>query len=111
MEQLGAVASPELPNLQSCSSCSLLDQPLPTSVRYRNGVQFEGYLARRPRAGRGSFQWHSGLSYIGDFKDDKREGFGRMSWPDGSVYEGFFHNDLREGHGKHTWGDTGQVGR
>lgn len=95
-------------NSGGCSSSTALE-PLLTSVQYRTGTLFKGYLARKPRAGRGLFQWDTGTRYSGEFKECKREGHGRLSWPDGSFYEGYFHDDLREGHGIHVWGDTGQV--
>lgn len=87
--------------------CSL--EPLLTSIQYRTGITYEGYVVKND-SGMGSFQWTSGLKYIGEFKEKKREGFGKLIWPDGSSYEGYFHNDLREGHGKHKWGDSGEVG-
>lgn len=107
---LRVAASPDPPTSAGscCSSCSQLE-PLLTSMQYKTGVQFEGYLAHKPKTGKGFFKWGSGLRYSGEFKEDKREGYGKLSWPDGSCYEGYFHNDVREGHGRHKWGDTGQV--
>ena len=94
------------PSSSSCSTCSL--EPLLTSIQYKTGISFEGYIAKT-RRGRASFTWTSGLSYIGEFKEDKREGYGTLKWPDGSTYEGYFHNDIREGEGMHKWEDSGEV--
>lgn len=104
----GLVARVESPPAsRSCSSCSL--EPLLTSIQYKTGAIFKGYVANKPRSGKGSFRWTSGLTYNGEFKENKREGYGTLAWPDGSSYEGYFHNDVREGNGKHKWGESGEV--
>lgn len=103
---LERVVADSQPSSSSCSTCSL--EPLLTSIQYKTGITFEGYIVKT-RKGRGCFTWTSGLSYIGEFKEDKREGYGKLKWPDGSTYEGHFHNDIREGEGMHKWEDSREV--
>lgn len=108
LQKSTATSLPPSTRVRKRSSCKL--EPLLTSIQYKTGVIFKGYIAKRPRSGRGVFQWHSGLRYSGEFKEDKREGIGELIWPDGSRYEGSFHNDIREGRGMHSWGESGEVG-
>jgi len=78
------------------------------TVRYANGVQYQGELRESRPNGYGIMTFRDGDRYEGNFRDGRFHGRGIFTFARGGYYDGEFRDGLRAGHGVAMWADGTQ---